>query len=71
VHFHQMHIHREAEKETDFLLCASFNTRQKQVIFFTYIKESISYNKMYLILARVKNFAATVTLNTLCLPVKY
>ena len=34
-----------------------FRTWQKLVNFFTYIKESITYNAMYLILARVKNFA--------------
>ena len=43
--------------------------------FFTYVRpkesRSISYNYVYLILACVKNFAATVTLNVLRLPVKY
>jgi len=34
-----------------------FNTLQKLVNFFTYIKESISYNSVYLILACIKNFA--------------
>jgi len=42
--------------------------------FFTYLSlkenRSISYNSVYLILAYVENFAATVTLNILCLPVK-
>ena len=41
---------------------------------FTYIRpkenRSINYNSVYLILACVKNFAATVTLKVLCLPVK-
>jgi len=55
--------------------CVCFHTRQKLVNFFTYIRpqksRSISYNSVYLILARVKNFAATVALNILlCLPVK-
>ena len=31
--------------------------------FFVFIKERISYNSVYLITARVENFAATVTLN--------
>ena len=39
-------------------------------IFFTYIEESISYNFAYLILACIENFAVTVTLNILRLPVK-
>ena len=34
-----------------------FNTWRRLVNFFTYIKESISYNCVYLILACVKNFA--------------
>ena len=42
--------------------------------FFTCIRpkqsRSISYNLLYLILVLVKNFAARVTLNVLCLPVK-
>jgi len=44
------------KKRTNFLLCASFSARQKLVNFFAYIKETIIYNSVYLILARVKNF---------------
>jgi len=44
-------------KGANFLLCAFFNTCQKLVIFFRYIKETISYNFVYLIFACVKNFA--------------
>ena len=36
-------------KGTSFLLCASLNAWQKLVTFFTYIKECISYNSVYLI----------------------
>ena len=50
-------IHCEAEKRNQFLCVHLFRTWQKLVNFFTYIKESITYNAMYLILARVKNFA--------------
>jgi len=54
-------------------MCIFFSTWQKLVNFFTHIrpKESryISYNYVYLILARTENFAAT--LNILCLLVKY
>jgi len=32
--------------------------------------KSIRYNSVYLILACVENFAATVTLKTFCLPVR-
>ena len=35
--------------------------------FFVYVKESIGYNSVYVILECVKNFAVTVTLNILCL----
>jgi len=38
-----------------FLLCAFFSARQNLVNSFTYIKESVSYNYVYLILACVKN----------------
>ena len=38
-------------------VCISFNTWQKLVNFFVYIKERISYNSVYLALACVKNFA--------------
>jgi len=46
-------IHREA---AIFFGVHLFNAWQKLANFFTYIKESISYNSMYLILACVKNF---------------
>ena len=53
-------LHCEAEKMNKFsFVCISFNTWQILTIFFTYwvyIKECISYNNVYLILARVKNF---------------
>jgi len=56
------------KKGTDFLLRASLY--RKLVIFFTHIRpkesRSISYNSVHLILASDKNFASTVTLNTLC-----
>jgi len=59
------------KKGTSFLLCASFLIFDRNWwIFFTYIRpkesRSISYNSVYLILACVENFAATVTLNVLC-----
>jgi len=38
-------------------VCVSFNTWQKQVIFFIYMKERIPYNSVCLILLCVKNFA--------------
>ena len=41
---------------------------QELVNFFTYIKESISYNTVYL--ACAKNFAVTVTLIILCSPIE-
>jgi len=68
-------LHRDAEKRNQFsFACIFFNTGQKLANFFTYIRlkesRSISYNSVYLILARVENFAATMTLNVLCLPVK-
>ena len=60
---------------TNFLLRAFFNTRQKLVDFFTYIRPKegrsrpISYNSVCLILACNQNFAATVTLIVSSLPV--
>jgi len=55
----RMLLHREAEKSEPVFIfvCIFFNTRQKLVNFFAYIKESISYNSVYSILACVKNFA--------------
>jgi len=42
------HIHREAEKRNQFsFVCIFFNTWQKVVNVFTYIKESIGYNSIY------------------------
>jgi len=62
-----MILHREAEKGTIFLLCASFwyLTETGEVFTYTRPKESrsVSYNSVYLFLACVENFAATVTLN--------
>ena len=56
-------------------VCIFFSTWQKLVNFFTSIKpeesRSVNYNSMYLILACVESFAATVTLNILCFPVKW
>ena len=50
-------IHREAEKRNQFsFVCVSFNTWQKLVKIFTYIKKRISYNSIYLILACINNF---------------
>ena len=66
-----IYIHHKAEKKNQFsFVNIFFNTWQKLVNFFTYIEESISYNSVYLILACVKNFTVTATLNVLCLPVK-
>jgi len=45
------------KKRTNFLLCASLLILDKLVSFFVYIKERISYNSVYLILACVSNFA--------------
>jgi len=66
--------HREAEKRNQFSLACIFLVpdRNCRILFtFTGPKESrsISYNSVYLTLARVENFAATVTLNILCFPV--
>ena len=51
-----------------------FSTWQKLANFFTYIRpkesRSIIYNSVYLILACVENFTATVTLYVLCWPVE-
>jgi len=66
-----VYLHCEAAKRGQYYFaCFSFNTRQKLVNFFMYIKERISYNSVYLIFTWDKNFAATETLNVLCLPVK-
>jgi len=70
-----LYIHREAGKKEPIVFCIYlFCTWQKLVNSFTYtrLKEirSISYNCVYLILVCVENFAATVTLNVLSLPVK-
>jgi len=55
-------------------VCICFTALQTLVNFFTQIRpkqsRSISYNSVYLIFACVENFAATVTLNILYLPVK-
>ena len=43
-------LHCEAGKRNQFsFVCISFNTRQKLVNFFVYIKEYISYNFVYLL----------------------
>ena len=58
-------------KKEHFSLWASFYYLIRNWwIFFTYIKASISYNSVYLISACLENFAVTVTLNILFLPVK-
>jgi len=61
------------KKGTNFFLCASFLVLDRNWSFFTYIRpkesRSISYN-FVLILVLVENFAATLTVNVLCLPVK-
>ena len=50
--------HREAEKKEPFsFVCIFSNTQQKVANFFTYTKESISYNSVCLILACVQKFA--------------
>ena len=50
-------VHRETEKKEPVFFCVHlFNARQKLVNFFTCIKESLSHNSVYLILARVKDF---------------
>jgi len=65
-----------AEKEPISFCVHLDNSWQKLTNFFTYMRpkestcRSISYNSIYFILARVGNFAAIVTLNILCLPVK-
>jgi len=55
-------------------LCIFFGTWRKLANFFTYIRpresRSISYNSVHFISAWAENFAATVTLNILYLPVK-
>jgi len=48
--------YREAEKRKQCSFVCIY-TRQKVLNFFTYTKESISYNSVCLILACVKNFA--------------
>jgi len=47
---------RQRKRSQFSFVCLFFNARQKLVNFFTYIKESISYNSVYLVLACVKNF---------------
>ena len=50
-------IHHEAEKKDQFsFVCTFFNTWQKLMTSFTYIKERMSYNSLYSIFACVKNF---------------
>jgi len=50
-------LHRDAENRSQFSFLSSFfHAWQKLVNLFTYIKECISYNAVYLILARIKNF---------------
>jgi len=53
-----MHVYTVRQKKgIDFLLCAYFCNTTETGEFFTYIKGSICYNSVYLILACVKNFA--------------
>jgi len=50
-------VHRDAENRSQFSFLSSFfHAWQKLVNLFTYIKECISYNAVYLILTRIKNF---------------
>ena len=58
------------KKEPVFVVSIFLLLDKKLVNFFTYIKASISYNSVYLISACLENFAVTVTLNILFLPVK-
>jgi len=53
-----LHTQWDRKKGNNFVLCASlfYYTWQKLMNFLAYIKESISHNSLYLILARVKNF---------------
>ena len=46
-------------------MCISFNTWQKVVNFFVYIKEYISYNSVYLILARIWEFLRNNEIETI------
>jgi len=49
-------LHREAEKKEPIFFCVHILMIDRNWwIFFTNIKESLSYNSMYLILAYVKN----------------
>ena len=51
-------IYTVTQKNNQFsFVCTFFNTWQKLGNCFTYVKESVSYNSVYLVLARVKNFA--------------
>jgi len=64
------YIHRKAEKNKPiFFRVHLFSTWQKRWFFFAYIRPkesgSISYNSVYLILACVEKFAATVSLHIL------
>ena len=50
-------VHREAEIRNQFsFVCIFFNAWQNLVNFFTYIKESTSYNSVYLISGSYNNF---------------
>jgi len=54
--YQEVYLHHKAEKRNQFsFVCIFFNARQKLVNSFTYIKESINYNYVYLILACIKN----------------
>jgi len=70
---HRNILHREAEKKSQFSFVCIFLVLDRNWWFLTYIRPKksrfISYNPVYLILAFVENFAATVTLNILCLPI--
>ena len=68
-------IYTVRQKKEPFFFCMHLSEYLTETDeFFTYIRpmerRSIGYNSVYLILACVKNFAATVTLNVLCLPVR-
>jgi len=51
------------KKGTNFLRAFFYYLTETGEFFFTYIEESIGYNSVYLIVARVTNFAVTATFN--------
>jgi len=55
--YHNMYSYTARKKKVPIFFCVCFNTWQKVVNFFVYIKKRISYNSVYLMLACFKNFA--------------